>query len=152
MTEEQKDFFIKIVPFAQLLQQYTYLKANVGKYKSPSGLFTSLALADILTVSEFGEHKLAKKYNNLLQVPYSDYWYGKPVEYQGVSYRNYDTWLEFVIDYSDEVTFYQQQAFAEVLAAKNLDEQIEKFLPYSTMPDGRIEEIIEQYGLQEFDS
>lgn len=153
-TEEQRDFLSRLVSFARFIQQTTYDKCRATRIETEMGICASLVMADIVVKSDWGTHEIAKKENNLCLLPKADYWKGKCAESGGVSYRTYSSWLDFSVDLSDELTFFERKKYEELLKAGNVDLQSEilaNLQPDPTSYRGRIEELIERCGLWEFD-
>ena len=168
LTDEQRDFLTKLVSFARLIQQTTYDKCKLLCIGTEQGLYASLAMAYVIDKSQWGTLEPSKKDNNLSLLKATDYWTGKIVEHSytrigpaGVTdetvvdrYRSYPTWLDWSLDLTDELTFFQRLQWEPVLNARNLDLQVERMSILqsdSTKWRGRIEALIERYGLWEFD-
>lgn len=149
----QKDFLARLVSFARFIQQQTYEKAILSRISTPAGVLASIVMADIAVTSNWGEHELSKKENNLLLLESGDHWHGKEVEFQNKKFKSYPNWLDFSIDLSDEITFFKRKQYEEVLRTESLESQLIALKNLRTTDhSGRIEEIIERYGLWEFDN
>lgn len=155
LTVEQQDFLEKLVSFARLIQKFTHEKALEQQVASVRGIYASLVMAEIIHRSSWGTHVIALKENNLALLEKQDYWRGKSAEHEGISYRSYSSWLDFAIDYSDEFTnAFELKKYHKVFLAINLDAQVEIYADLQLDPTscrGRIEKIIEHFGLWEFD-
>lgn len=154
LTEDQRDFLIRMVSFARLIQQTTYDKCAAVRIPTEVGICASLVLADCIVKSNWGSHPAAKKEDNLCLLIKTDYWRGKSATIDGIVYRSYQSWLDFSLDLTDELTFFERQKYLELLQATNLDAQVEIMSNLQDDPTsyrGRIEEIIERFGLWEFD-
>ena len=154
LTAEQQDFLGKLVSFARLIQDTTYQKCAAVRVKSEMGICASLVMAHIIDMSNWGSHSIATKENNLSLLPKSEYWKGKSAEFGGVLYRSYNSWLDYSLDFTDELTFFERQKYMPLLQASNLDHQTEILSSLqhdSSKYRSRIEEIIGRLGLWEFD-
>lgn len=154
LTQDQMEFLVRLMPFGRLIQKMTWEKCGITRVPSVSGLCSSLIMADIILKSDWGTHRAARKENNLSLLEKTEYWKGRATEIDGVTYRSYSSWLDFSIDVTDEMTFYEKRRYEPLLSASNLDLQIDRLAtlhPLDTTYSGRIEEVIEQYGLWEFD-
>lgn len=159
LSEEQFDFLQRLVPFGKLIQDMTWEKCQLIRVYSPQGICASLVMADIILRSDWGRHVVALKENNLSLLEKTDYWKGKSVDVAGKSYRTYGSWLDYSIDLTDEMTFFERRKYEPLLSATNLDAQIDQMMllypevtdPDNTTSSGRIETVIERYGLWEFD-
>lgn len=154
LSEEQFEFLARLMPFARLIQEMSVEKCRFVRLPTTMGLAASIAMADIILKSDWGRHAAARKENNLGLLKKTEYWKGRSAEIGGVCYRSYSSWLDFSIDLTDELTFYERRKYESLLLATNLDEQLDRFqilFPSTTTSDGRIEDVIERYGLLEFD-
>lgn len=154
LKEDQKEFIRKIVPFAQIMQEKIRDKSDLIGISPSYGIYPSIIIALVITKTNWGKHKLVEKDNNLLLIESDDIWKGKTVRFEGKHYKSYSSWLDFSIDFSDEVTFNQKNKYIEIIKTASLDEQIKKI---SKLDDSQInfcdiiEEIISDYGFWEFD-
>lgn len=155
LKPEQQQFLEKLVSCARLIQAFTQEKCWQQGLYAQRGLLASIIMAAIIDASDWGENPIAKKESNLLLLEKQAYWLGKSVESKGKLYRSYASWLDFATDYSDELTnAFEIGKHEKVLMAKNLDVQLELFSKLQKNPTkycGKIESIIEKYGLWEFD-
>lgn len=120
--------------------------------KSSLGICASIAIAECILRSEWGEHIVSRKENNLFLLEKDNFTRGKGIEFEGLTYKTYDNWLEFSIDLSDY--YINTKKYDEVLMAKNLDQQLDllpKVEGYCKDYCSKIEVTIEKYGLWEFD-
>lgn len=155
LSEEQSTFLVRLVSFARLIQNTTYDKCKMVRIDSPLGVCASLVMAHIIVRSNWGEHPVAVKESNLSLLEKSEYWRGKSFVYEHKEYRTYNSWLDYSIDLTDELTFFERQKYLPLLTATNLDAQIEVMSNLQDFPASyrsRIEELIERYGLWEFDA
>lgn len=124
----------------------------MAKINSKIGVCASLVCADAIVKSDWGVHKIAKKYNNLNLLEADDFWYGKDREHEEKFYRIYECWFDYAADLSDHYVF--SGNYLNVLLSKNLDEQIDCL---AIINDGitnyysRIESLLRDLGLFEFD-
>ncbi len=155
LSAEHQDFFEKLIPFAQLIQKFTRERCAQQRIDS-NGIYSSLIAGYLIEASNWGEHELASKYNNLAQFRVYEYWHGKTATYSGKEYRVYPSWLDFSIDFADEFTnTFDIDKYLPMLTAKSLDDQLDLFTfsnNCSTISNGTIEEIIEHFGIWEFDA
>lgn len=154
LAAHEQEFLCKLVSFAQFIQNTSYDKCQMIRVPTTVGLCASLAMADIILVSNWGTHQVAAQYSNLSLLKVNEYWRGKTAEVAGSRYRVYSSWLDYAIDLTDELTFFERTKYLPVLMAKNLDSQVE--IMSSLQPDptsyyGKIGTIIERFGLLEFD-
>lgn len=122
------------------------------KIQSNIGMSSSIAVAECIVKSNWGAHEIARKENNLFLLEKDPFLKSKGVELDGKVYRTYDNWLEFSVDLSDHYVF--TKSYDKVLEAKNLDQQLDLLNcveGYSKDYCGKIETMIEKYGLWEFD-
>lgn len=154
LPDQAVSFLKAVIPFARIVQQYTFEKARHLRIATPIGLSASIVTAEIIHKSKWGLHEVAAKGSNLMLLEADEFFRGKALTFEGRKYRTYDTWLDFCIDYSDEVTFQQRHIYERVLLARNVDEQLDRLAEIQIEPTSyhrTIEEMIEGYGLWEFD-
>ena len=156
LSLEQHDFITKLIPLGVLLQEWTCSKTMFrGKVFSPVGVHAGLLIADICVMSEYGSSPVSKpEYmkkdaNNLVLLEAHKGWAGKPVTFNGKSYRTYKTWRDFAVDYSDHIVW--SDRFNDVLRTSSLLTQINAFasLRDSTCYTDRVKTIIETLKLSE---
>jgi hypothetical protein len=119
---------------------------------SKLGISSCIVSADLILKSDWGTSTIAKKENNLAHLEKSQYWKGKSREYGGRAYRSYANWADFSVDLSDHYVF--SGLYKDVLLAKDLNEQIDLISLTEINPKeygSKIESIIEEFGLWEFD-
>lgn len=131
LSEEQKQFLLKVVPLAKTISSWVFAKEDFIKSVPYKNLLSpSLVLADILINSNWGSHPLAQPFNNkrysnnLSLLEKNSLWEGKIQKYEGKEYKAYVDWIHFATDYSDLIVFTDQR---EILKYKTLEDQI-KFL------------------------
>lgn len=152
LTQDQKEFLHVLVPFGRMVQEQIKNKCLFAKINTKSGINASVICADAILKSEWGEHKIAKKYNNLNLLESDDFWYGKEREFENKFYRIYDCWFDYASDLSDHIVF--SGKYEQALTAKNLDLQIDALTFVNCqIPDYRskIDLMIGSLGLTEFD-
>lgn len=158
LTVEEQEFFAKLVPLAQLIQHWTYVKADFRGVPSRQGALTSLIVAEILIASDFGRHPVAQselnsKYsNNLVLLPAGGYWKGKIQLYGGQQYRAYKTWRNFAEDYSDYLCFSKEHdnlLISTSFVAQSACLALTK--PSPIVYNRSIIQTINRLGLEEFD-
>lgn len=159
MSDLKQEFLLKVKPWAQLVQRYVTGKCQFRGIESRHGIFASLVAADILVSSEWGTHAVSRpEYdgrpgNNLNLLESFKGYPGKSIVFDGVSYRSYKTWHEFVVDYSDHLVYSDQ--YLNVLKASTVEEQV---LSFSTKKldkrvyNGRVSAMIDFYNLSELDN
>lgn len=152
LSEKQKEFLHVLVPFGRIVQEYTKNKCKLSNINSKYGIFASIVIADVIIKSDWGTHKIAKKYNNLNLLEANDFWYGKTKQVDDKEYKTYDCWFDYAADLSDHFVF--SGDYLPVLISKNLDDQIDSIVllneQYPTY-HSKIELLIESLGLWEFD-
>lgn len=154
LTQPQRDFLQKLVPFAREVQRQTYEKAIAAGLNCKLGLSTSIVMVECILKSNWGKHEIAKKENNLCLLEKGEFWRNKFAMFNRKAYRSYDSWLDFTLDLSDEITFTELATFKDTLEAYNLNKQLDVYPGLNTKIKGYnviVEDFIEKYGLWEFD-
>jgi len=154
LPEEKRDFLVRLVSFARLIQATTYDKCEILRIDSVMGICSSIVMGDIIIKSNWGTHLAASKESNLSLLEKTEYWKGKCIEIEGKGFRCYPSWLDFSLDWTDELTFYERGKYEDLLGAKNPDAQMDIMSNLQDDPTiyrGRILELIGRYGLWEFD-
>jgi flagellum-specific peptidoglycan hydrolase FlgJ len=157
LDKAQKDFFMKVIPFARKVQEWTHLKSSFLNIDCPRGVLTSITIADIILASSWGNHPISKteylnRYsNNLSLVEADDNWKGRVNVHEGKNYKAFKDWQEFSVSLSDDYCF--SRYFDLVLVCRKQETQIQA-LSY-TKPDYKawaeaITQLISYYNLQEF--
>lgn len=152
LKPEQKEFLHVLVPFGRMVQEQVRTKCRLANINTKLGICASLIIADSIIKSEWGQHKLAKKYNNLSLLIADDLWYGKVRDQDGIKYRTYECWFDYAADLSDLYVF--SGDYLSLLVSKNLDDQIDSVVELNEQIKdyrSKIEELIEDLGLWEFD-
>jgi len=158
LTLEQQIFLCKIIPLAQLIQDWIINKAQFAKKPSKFGLFPSLVISEIIIQSQWGEHVLSKeeynnRYSNNLCLLESDkFWIGKKHKYQDKVFRAYKDWGNFATDFTDYVVF--SGLFDDILKSNNLEDQLiwwGRTKQDSSSYSGNMELLISFFNLKEFD-
>jgi flagellum-specific peptidoglycan hydrolase FlgJ len=158
VTKDKTDFIKKIVPWARLINEWTIYKADFALINSPRGIFTSLVLADIILMSEWGTHPVSRSEyqngysNNLSLLKSNEYWDGKKRTYNNIEYKAFKDWESYAIEASDYLTFSRQ--FDDLLREKSLNNQIELYSKFKEYPESycdNIELLIRFYSLTKYD-
>lgn len=159
-TDEEKVFFVRIVPLAQRIQSQSSLKFEESTGITTGGIFASLVIADILVSSEFGNHPLAKdKYapripGNNFNLSESSTWWERDrscVLIDGLKYKCYRSWEEFVNNQSDEYAY--TDMFDSLLQTTDLETQIYLMHVHRRAEDwaDKVKSTIRDYKLSRFD-
>jgi uncharacterized FlgJ-related protein len=155
LTADQWEFLQRLMPFGRLIQKMSLEKCEMSRIVSPNGMCASIIMADIVAKSAWGTHPVAAKDNNLSLLLKSDNWRGKTVTYTdaaGVcSYRSYLSWLDYSIDLTDEMTFFNRRDWEHILNSPNRDIQVDRFGFNNSISKNTLEGIMDKYGMWEFD-
>lgn len=154
LTEEQNNFILRLGPWVYFLNQQTRLKAKIIKGVPFIGVYPSVAMAEILVRSQFGDHPASKEKfrgrqsNNLDLLEVDDSWAGDRTRHNGATYKMFENWQHFFIHWSDQIVFKKPQ----VINANNYFNQIDAFA--QGQPIGYNEILlrtINEFNLTEFD-
>lgn len=116
LNKEQQEFLLKIVPIGKYIQEQTFGKAQIKGYYA-AGMLTSVASAEIIYQSKWGQHpisqhrfkeekgKTSKYANNLALLESNQFWKGSTVLHESKEYRGYKNWMEFAVNYTDYLVF-----------------------------------------------
>lgn len=158
LSAEEKEFFLRIIPLAKLISDWTYHKADFAGVPSPYGMAPSLVCAEIFLKSDFGKHPLSQanynnKYsNNLTLMEVSKNWKGKAQDYEDKQYKAFKDWYDFATEYSDYICF--SGNFNGLLNCYLLLDQV-KFLSLTNSNpidyNSKLISTIKSYGLEEID-
>lgn len=158
LSPTEKEFFKRLVPLSYIINEWTWTKAHFLGLPSKYGVLPSIILADLLLMSENGNHPISKedynnKYsNNLALLESGSNWQSKSNVYENKSYRAYKNWRYAAEDYSDYLTFTRQ--FDYLLIANNFIDQAAQIAlgkNATSCYSKRIITLINQLGLSELD-
>jgi len=169
LTDEQRFFFVRIIPLAQRIQQQIIAKCeDHGTYDGSNryiGIYASIIAADILVNSNFGEHPLSKEKfssranGNNLNLSLSNHWWEHDhdsILLDGQKYKCYADLHEFGNNQSDEYVYSEE--FYDILLTADHAEQVRllgrrRFHIFSDFPawENRINHEILRFRLREYD-
>lgn len=158
LTKAQQDFLSKLIPLALLIQRWSQAKADFMHVYSQVGILPSVAIAEIILESNWGEHPVSQakfqgKYSNNLTLLQPDInWHGKVRTFKRKRYKAFSDWHEYAVNYTDYLVF--SGYFTNLLSTDQQDIQIECLSatkPKSNWYNKRIKTLIDFYHLTEFD-
>lgn len=159
LTQNQKEFLERVIPWAKFIQDQTQAKAHVFKnIPSPFGIYASVVLADIIVKSNWGEHPLSqptykrKAANNLCLLEATPEWSNEQIKYEGTEFKLFENFESFSIHYSDLIIF--SGNFKPLLDTASLEKQTQLMGLYNHSLESyneRLNIIISSFGLREFD-
>lgn len=158
LSQREREFLLRIVPVGQFIQLQSYSKAEVQEKLTCHGVFASVATAHCIFKSQWGTHPASQDKcngsfaNNLCLIESHKYWTRVVVNFEDKVYKGYKNWREFCIDFTDILAW--NTGYEDVIAAGDIQEQV--FLLSLRELDpiayrSAVEELIESYGLKEFD-
>lgn len=155
LSEDQKDFLQRIIPWGRFVQFQTKVKGEMFQYvKCPTGLLASVFIADCIIQSNWQTHPISSlaKGNNLGMLEITPGWIGKKIKYQNKRYKCFDSFEAYSIHISDMVGF--SPKFLPLLQSMKLETQAQEICkirePLISYNE-RILNIIDLYKLSEFD-
>lgn len=165
LTESQKEFISRLVPWGQLIQKQTFAKAKFYRdIHTTKGFFASIFIADCILMSEWESHPASKpKYktkhgNNLGLLEVDSFWSETSLKIDGKEYKSFESWEDYAIHFSDWVVFStcpgSKDIGPKVLQSLNLVDQCREFSILRgelKMYNDKLINIIHDLNLTEFD-
>ena len=155
LSEDQKDFLKRIVPWGKFIQFQTKIKGEIfQRLYCPTGLLSSVFIADCIIQSNWQTHPVSDmaKGNNLGLLEINPGWVGKKIKFQNKRYKSFDSFESYSIHLSDLIGF--SPKFTTLLSSMNPKvqaQEIGKLREPLISYNDRILSIIDLYELSEFD-
>lgn len=161
LSESQRQFVVRVLPLAQRIQQITHEKAEEFGVDSAAGILASVAAADMIVQSNWGEHPLShpmydkRIFGNNLNLSESNEWWNKDrssVLTQGIEYKCYESQEEFANNQTDE--YVSDARFLPALATSDFRKQLQVLQQIKRREtwNNDCELVINHFKLREFDS